>query len=505
MRRSRAFSALLALAIAGCKSGAVRTASIPATDSISTTESLAAGCPVAGFRAPVAPAYADTIWPSEKHDEWRTAAVSGGLPATIRALHAKSVKLPPVPVWGYVGLDGNVYVLGGQPYLLDIYTKLMLGSTESEKRLLEESLAYSEVVKPYVARVDPVTMAVTVLYLPQKHGINYIGGMLVHSNGYLYAVARAVLYKIDPKSFTIVASTRLPLAPGTSGKPDPLTAYNGMQATVDGDLILKGFASLVTGPGILIKVRPSDLAIVAKSESTAIGGARIALATSGTQQYVYNAGSTDSIRFLVDRDSFTLDSAFSRQYLYAGSGSTEGTSEVYMGDGVVFASNTTPAATTPITIFAQAAADGSSLSSQAAFSGTEKGWNWEMPSGDPYRTGIVAVQDQLSGRVSGFFACNGGASTRKLWENRTIRDSTGMAINIRDGQLYADDHRCVKRLCTLALVVLDLRTGREIARTKVAGTEPAIAQIFVGPHDAIFHIASDTDRPNGYLTRITAR
>ncbi len=462
-----------------------------------------ASCVAKHYAPPTAPAYARTIWPSEKHDEWRTAAAAGGLPGSFNTLHGKIVKLPPVPVWGYVGTDGYLYVLGGQPYLLDIYTKLILGRHESEKKLLAESLAYSERLTPYVAKIDPTTMTATLLDLPQKHGVNYIGGMLVDSNGYLYVVARAVLYKIDPKTFSIVASARLPLIPDSSGKPDYLTAYNGMQATLDGDLILKAFATGGTS-GVLVRVDPVDLAIKVKTASTAIAGARLAIATNGAHQYVYTAGATDSIRFLLNDRAFTLDDAFSQQYLVTGSGSTEGTSEVYMGNGVVFTNNTTPDATTPITIFAQRAVDGSQIQSQRAFTGSGKGWNWEMPSGDPFDSGVLAVQDQVSGHVSGFLACNGGASVKKLWEDDRIEDSIGLAIDTRSDELYADDHRCTGHVCSLALVVLGLRTGKELGRVKVGGDEPSIGQIFIGPHNAIFHLSTNTNRPNGYITRITA-
>ena len=142
---------------------------------------------------------------------------------------------------------------------------------------------------------------------------------------------------------------------------------------------------------------------------------------------------------------------------------------------------------------------------EPAFTGSKLGWNWMMPSGDPFKSGIATVQDQLSGRVSAFVACAGGASTKKIWEDHTIDDSAGLAINTASGQVYADDHRCAStRICKLSLVVLDLHTGRQIARSEVAGTEPTIGQIFIGPRNAVFHLATDTDRPNGYITRITS-
>jgi hypothetical protein len=68
--------------------------------------SQSASCAPSLFIAPRAPAYADTIWPSEKHDQWRTAAVAAGLPAQRHEIRTQTAALPPVRVWGYVGLDG---------------------------------------------------------------------------------------------------------------------------------------------------------------------------------------------------------------------------------------------------------------------------------------------------------------------------------------------------------------------------------------------------------------
>ena len=79
-----------------------------------------------------------------------------------------------------------------------------------------------------------------------------------------------------------------------------------------------------------------------------------------------------------------------------------------------------------------------------------------------------------------------------------------MAIDYKTGQLYTDDRRCNPRgRCRLFLVVLDLRSGREITRVRVKGTKPSIGQIFIGPH-AVYYVATDTNDPNGYVTRVTA-
>ena len=164
-----------------------------------------------------------------------------------------------------------------------------MGSKAPLKKLLAESLEYSETVTPYIAKIDPATMAVTTLNLTQKHGVNYIGGLLIDSNGYIYAVARAVLYKIDPQTFSIVASVRLPLAPDTiSHAPNKLTAYNGMQATLNGDLILKGFQRLFRKqPGRHRSRRPERSLDPSKNRfDGGSGRLRMLIADTGGREYV---------------------------------------------------------------------------------------------------------------------------------------------------------------------------------------------------------------------------
>jgi hypothetical protein len=178
-------------------------------------------------------------------------------------------------------------------------------------------------------------------------------------------------------------------------------------------------------------------------------------------------------------------------------------SDVFMGAGVVFAGNTSPQATTPMRVFAQGAVAGAPLSSADAFSGDRVGWNFFMMAGDPYRSGIAAVQDQATGRVAGYRVCAGGAAFRKRWQNGRITSSAGMAVNYTAGHLYTDDRRCSRRTCRLYLVVLDLRTGRELARVRVKGTRPSMGQIFVGRR-AVYYVAPQTGRRHGYVTRVTA-
>ena len=364
----------------------------------------------------------------------------------------------------------------------------------------------SDKVTPYLARIDPSTLRIDTLDLSGGTSVNYIGGVLVHANGYLYAVARGVLFKIDPAAFRIVSSMQLPLPEGSSGQPNENTAFNGMQATDDGDLILKGFASISSGdtPGILLRVDPDDLSIKVQQESDVIAAARMTVATVDGRQYLYLVGQTSSLRFTLAEDAFILDDDYTQQYLQPGDGSTTGSSDVFMGHGVVFASNTEPQATSAMQVFAETST-GSPLSSVPAFASSDASWNFFMMLGDPFKSGIVVVEDELHGQVSGFAACAGGATVEKIWENDSLHVSAGAAIAYDRGHLYVDHRPCDSAgICQLYLVVLDLNTGEEIARTRVQGTKPSIGQIFIGGENAVYFPATDVGTGRGYVNKVSA-
>lgn len=490
------------LAVAACSGSAEQ------PEARQTTTRPAAECTPTTAGPPVAPALADTVWPSEHADPWRTHAVAAG-PDLDRAdpkLTATSITLPPVPVWGYTGTDGELYVIGGAPYLLDMFTEVILHPDTRVPPLVPKSKRYSETVTPYVARIDPAAMSVEVIELTEGTSANYTGGLLVHENGNLYAVSRSTLYKIDRGTFSLIASQPLPLAPDESGDPNPATAYNGMVATSDGDLILKGWASTGGGddaPGLLLRIDPDDLSITAQLETTVITSARMAMVESGGAEHIYMPGKTDSLRFRVDADGFVLDEGFSQPYLEPDTGQSQASSDIFMGEGVVFTDNTSPTATTPMRIFSQSVAgSGSPLAEVQAFDGGDPSWNFFMVAGDPYRSGIVVVADQLGGQIAGYRACAGGEEVQRVWA-KSLAGTAGVAIDYERGILYADDRSCSGDTCDLFLVALDLETGDELTRVAVAGTKPSIGQIFIGTDGAVYYPATETGEQAGFLTRVT--
>jgi hypothetical protein len=458
---------------------------------------------------PRAPGYADTVWPTEHRDQWRTHAAAAGLPAGItgRQLKVTTAEMPPTPTWGYAGTDGKIYVIGGAPFLLNLFTDMILGAPASEiPRMIAESRISSDKVTPYLARIDPATMHTDLIELTGGTSINYTGGVLVHANGYLYAVARGVLFKIDPASFRIVLSKQLPMATNASGRPNEFTAYNGMQATRNGDLILKGFPSISAGDtaGVLLRVSPDDLSTHAELRSAEIAAARITIATVDGREYLYLTGGTSLLRFRVDESAFVPDTSYTQPYRQPGDGSSAGSSAVFMGEGAFFADNTEPQATTAMHLFGETAT-GSALSKVPAFTSSGTSWSFFMVAGDPFSSGIIVVEDQLRGRLSGFRTCAGGRTVEKIWENDSVKASAGVAIAYDRGHLYADDRQCTAGgECRLSFVVLDLRTGKELARTAVKGSRPSIGQIFIGPDEAVYYPATDVGTGHGYVNRISA-
>ena len=125
------------------------------------------------------------------------------------------------------------------------------------------------------------------------------------------------------------------------------------------------------------------------------------------------------MRFIVAPTDFLLDPSWTATYL--GPGETMASSDIFMGAGVAFAGNTSPQATTQMRVFAQGAAAGAPLNGANAFSGGTVGWNFFMMAGDPYRSGLAAVQDQATGRVAGYRVCGAGPRSRSCGRTTTSR------------------------------------------------------------------------------------
>jgi hypothetical protein len=175
-------------------------------------------------------------------------------------------------------------------------------------------------------------------------------------------------------------------------------------------------------------------------------------------------------------------------------------------DTVVFPNNNTVlvGVTAPLEVLWQSTtADSSGVSSVNATMTDLPGGSFAPPPSDPYASSIVVAADAVNGRTAAWQITDDG-SLANLWVTDKYAISVGAAIVANQHRLYTDDRQCNAdgTDCTLYLVVADLTTGDEIARVKVAGSQPSIGRIFIGS-DAVYYIATQGEGGNGYITKVT--
>src|SRR5579863_5030437 len=388
--------------------------------------------PVKGFVAPRS-GYYDTIWPSEHTDLWRShAAPNSGLPVDFDAAKLQTSTAPLLePLWGYTRKANEVFVVGGSPVTLKIFTDSIVNG---QSKGLPKSGAGSEArrMTPYVARVNHLTMATELVEMTRGVTLNYTGGLLMHQNGYVYAVAQSVLYKINPDSMQIEASVGLPFV-GEGWPQHFWTTYNGMQVMASGRLIVKGFdfVNSVDIAGWLLLVDPDTLEIkVQQSENVCSARLSIRQYPDGTA-HLYHITATDLVRYNVHPEGFKLDQPYTSPYREAQGPSTQASSPLLFAeiDQNVFANNTAPGATVPISLFIQSMKNpvGHPLRGVPAFNIQEPGYNFFMVAGDPFESQIVFYYDPINNLMSTHQVTPQG-ELQPLWENNRYKASASPAV-----------------------------------------------------------------------------
>ena len=508
--------------------------------------------PTAGPRA----GFFDSTWPYGRSDTWRTGAATGaGLPAdvTSQSLVTQSVELPKTPYWGVTYTKDAIFVLGGQPFILEPFSFVTAADVDilSPALILTEALK-AAAVRPYVAKIDPETMTVVdILRFPRpsswlgrsartlhqelacgfrhswhrghRHGaacrsgrrsllgnlqtLNYVGNILLHENGKLYAVATSTLYEIDPTTMEITGTLDLPRYQRGS----LATVYNGMTlAPLSGDIILKGFNFLDSSqPAILVAVDPSDLTIRYRNDQLAVGATRLTTVAQDGTQFIYAADATQTKRVAIGDSGFVVDEPWSQTYRAAGDGSTPAVSLTYMGDDdfVVFQNNNTVIAgvTAPLKLFTQETeTTAPTIEEFDANSSMLPGGSWPSLTADPFNTQVIVTGDTINGILAGWR--RQGATLTKLWETNRYQSSAGTAIASDQQHIYIDDRRCDDsgQNCRLFLVILNLTTGEQIAEVRVAGSSPSLGQIFLS-EGSVFFVATEADQRTGFVAKVSVR
>lgn len=451
--------------------------------------------------------YFDTVWPSEHTDLWRSHAVlNAGLPAsfTSEQLFVNTAPLN-LPVWGYTRSHHEVFVAGGSPFLLDSFTQAIKTGMPLTGAALVRSIVNDlrNDSIPYVAKVELQSMNVRQRNLTGGWTVNYTGGLLMHENGFVYAVSRSILYKVNPKSMRVVRRVKLPLV-GTDQLDNYWTTYNGLQVLASGALVVKGFHLLDSAnvTGWLLLIDPDNLKIGVQQPAP-VSSARLTIQQfSDGKSYLYHVNDFNSLRFEITDTGFVLDDGWTRTYRTPDSGSTQASSPLLFGQigQVAFADNTAQGAITPIQLYTQAVDTNAlpgALMGTFAFDKKMHGYNFFMVAGDPFETQLLVYYDPINNLLAAHRVTADG-SLQQVWEHDIYKVSASPAIVPDRDLLYIDDYQDGKD----HLIILRLSTGLKLASIELAATLPTIGTIFPGMNNDVFILSSEAGGSAGVISRV---
>ncbi|MDX2009235.1 MAG: hypothetical protein SFW67_03545 [Myxococcaceae bacterium] len=445
----------------------------------------AGGAQQPGYRA----ALYDTVWPADMADLNRSnTVVNAGLPRGVTSAQVRvdTVEMP-FPVFAYTRNLDQVFVVGGVPDVLEDYVAAIDGAR-----------AGSSPNEPHLTRYTPSTGETARVELNRGSGFAYIGGALMHANGYVYVVSQAYLYKVHPDSMTIVAGTALPLAPFPGNF---ATIYNGLSASRSGRLLTKYFSPL-SDASLFLVIDPDTLEIVGRTEYPG-ASPRLSVSAIAGEEFLYHLNRRSTFRFRVSSDSLVLDERWISRFDPAGTGQEENaepTSPVVVGGRVHYTTNTQRDVTEPMRIFWQETATRSSLddpplAGEPLLSGAEgPGWSFFHLAVDDV-SGIIVGMDQGAGALVAVRVGESGALER-LWQ-RNYKVSARPVIVSDRRLVYATDYAEGRN----HLVAVDLKTGEELLRVATPATRPTIATIVVSAANEVYFGSNEPGAKTGLFHR----
>ena len=431
-----------------------------------------------------------TTWPVDMANTNRTNTVTRcGFPENFDTSQiAYSSLLLPFPVFSYSRDTGEVFVMGGCPLILYNY-----GGAIENGQPTAPANSYSAQFSPYIAKINPRTLILENINLTGGSAAAYIGGAIIHSNGFIYAIAAGRLFKIRSTPFQIVSSVDLP----PSGFAQ-LTFFNGLSVSKTGRIIAKSY-NQITGQGSFFLLNQDNLSIVCQT-SAAMASPRLTVDLHNNREFIYHLNREETYRLEVVNDTLIKDTGWMAAYdpYYDGS-ADEPTSPVISGNHVFYTTNTLYSATRAMKLFwqdknQQYSRDLDTLGGTFLHSDTTNpGWSFFHLTVDDTLSGIIIGNDQGAGKISaGVLDSNN--TYHLLWE-KSIQTSARPAI-VADRNLvyvsdYADgfDH----------LVVLHLQTGEELGRKKTLATKPTIGTIIITPDDYVIYASNEYGETNGYV------
>lgn len=235
-----------------------------------------------------------TTWPVDMANLNRSdTVVNAGLPQgfTCEDVRVDTVEMP-FPVFAYTRDLDEVFVLGGLPSILEDYDSKIDGLP-----------AGTSPTEPHLTKYNPQTGETTQLDLTLGDGYTYIGGALIHENGYVYVVSQAYIYKINPDSMTIAAGRELPKAPFPGNF---TTIYNGLSSSSSGHLLTKFFSGIGNASTFFI-IDENTLEILASLDYPGASPRLTVDRLANGAEYLYHLNRFNTFRFKIDQDKLTLD------------------------------------------------------------------------------------------------------------------------------------------------------------------------------------------------------
>ncbi|MEO1172989.1 MAG: hypothetical protein AAFX94_13210, partial [Myxococcota bacterium] len=414
------FALLLAFLVAGC--------SEQDEDQAATDQTVGTPAETADLMGYRESAY-DTHFPTERVNLNGSRSLSNvGFDRNVDAGDVEVSTIPiPYPVMLYTRNQDEIFVLGGTPLILEDNVASIDGLPPGDNE-----------TSPYFAKYSPSTGAITSVDLDRGQGLPYVGGALVHADGFVYVVSQSHLYKFNPATMAIESSLALPVL-------DPLTFYNGLTTGRTGELILKATRLVENGGGLLVLVDGASMEIVF-SDECACATPRLSLAVDENGvEHVYHLNRQNTFRYIVEPGLLTLDENWIIRFDPDGTGiNEEPTSPAIVNGNVYYTTNTARGSPLPMRVFWQSVnqpytPDMPALTGPLLFTDPEEqpGWTFGGISGDE-ASGILFGQDQARGLLNAFTPSDDG-SIDILWQRPLTVGSSGFVVSDRE-VLYATDY-----------------------------------------------------------------
>jgi hypothetical protein len=443
------------------------------------------GMQLVGYRASLYP----TPFPTERKNLNGSHTLLGvGLPRDVTAddLIVETIDMP-YPVLLYTRDPHEIFVMGGTPFGIEWYVEQIDGLP-----------AGTNEAAPYLARIDTRTDEITYLDLDRGAALPYLGGALMHANGFVYVVSQAHLYKVEAVSLAVVASVDLPA-------PTAATVYNGLATGRTGELILKSL-SFASGDTTLSLVNPDSLDVVFSTPCDC-ASPRLTLAVDENGvEHLYHLNREQTFRYIVEPGQLTLDTSWISRFDPDGTGTNqEPTSPVVLDGRVYYTTNTNLDATLPMRVFWQDVERSYSpqeppLTGPLLFEDPSAGAGWSFAGlAADETTGILFAADQARGLANAFRpTADGGIDL--LWQ-RELRVSASNTIVADRGLVYLTDFVDGSN----HLVVLDLMTGEERLRLPTPSTRATIGSLLCTSADEVWLASNEPGRATGHLVRVRVR